>query len=284
MIKLLAVFVTLTAASMTAVAALDRGGTMIDKMLLAAMSLVIVLAVHLLPAVSRRPAAWLVWIGCLLCAIFGHLTFFTHASLRAGDNRAQQSALAVGTERQVEATREALANIKARPVAVVAAELALASDRRSRAALREEIAGGKHAEVLRDDLVRLSVVLSTANVSGAVDPVTARLSLVTGWSESAVAIVIGLTFSILIELIGALIWYEALRPSRVSVVTVATPVTTHVTTHVTPATTPATPVINPVTTLQEAIQSGECRGTVSGIREFLGCSQSRAIELRRALA
>lgn len=319
MIKLgLAVFVTLTAEFMTAVAAWDRGGTMVDKALLVAMSVVIVLAVHLLLAISRRPAAWLVWAGCLLCAIYGHLTFLTHASLRAGDNRAQQSALTVGTERQVEVTREALANIQARAVTTVAAELATSSDRRARAALREEIADGKRAGALRGDLVRLSGVLTGANVSGAVDPVTARLSVVTGWSESEIAVVIDLTFSILLEMIGALVWVEALRPSSgnsIKVTPFTLPVTTRVTGSVTPATThvttstttddssaatyatnqkttdennaETTPVTDsesdPVTKLKVAIQSGKCRATVNGIREFLGCSQNRALELRREL-
>jgi len=266
--------------AMTAVAAWDRGGTAVDKALLMAMSIVIVLAVHLLLAMSRQPAAWLVWAGCLVCAIYGHLTFFTHASLRAGDIRAQQSALVVGTERQIKTTREAMAEIKARPVATVAAELAVTSDRRERAALREEIAEGRRTEALRDDLVRLSGVSTTAQVSGSSDPVTARLAEVTGYSESGVAVAIGITFSILIELIGALLWYEALRRTDEGVTVTGTeeihtqpPVTDGVT-H---------PVADHVTALQEAIQSGKCRKTVASIRKFLRCGQVRAMELRRTL-
>lgn len=303
MIKLLAVFITLTASSMTAVAAWDRGGTVIDKALLVSMSVVIVIAVHLLPALSRRPAAWLVWAGCLLCAIYGHLTFLIHASQRAGDNLAQHSSLSVGTERQIEITREALAQIKARPVATVAAELAQESDKRTRAALTVEIAEGKKAEALRDGLVKLSGVSTEAQVTGAADPATAKLAAATGLGESTISVVIGLTFSMLIELIGALVWVEALRSSRVSSVKVATvttnvtpvtssaatPVTTDVTESVTIVAGNETPhtttyVSDHVTTLQEAIKFGECKGTVASIREFLGCSQSKAMELRRELA
>lgn len=280
MLRLLAVFVTFTAASMTAVAAWDRGGTMIDKALLVAMSVVIVLAVHLLLALSRRPAAWPVWAGCLLCAIYGHLTFLTHASLRAGNVRAQQSALTIGTERQMEETRDALAEIKARPVATIAAELATTSSWRERAALRAEIAEGKRAEALRDELVRLSGVSTTAQVSGAADPVTARLAAVTGYSESGVSVVIGMTFAILLELIGALLWYEALRrPDEAATITSTyeEDIEERIAATVTDA------VTDPVTALLEAIKAGQCRGTVAGIRAFLGCSQARAMELRREL-
>lgn len=277
MIKLLCVFVTITAASMTSAAAWDRGGTLIDKVLLVALSAVIVLAVHLLPALSRRPVVWLVWAGCLFCATFGHLTFLTHASLRAGDERAQQSALTMGTERQIDMTREALLQISARPVATVAAVLAMASDRRERAALRAEIAEGKRAEVLQDDLVRLSGVSTEAQVSGADDPVISRISAVTGYSESAVFVVVGMTFSILIELVGALLWVEALRPSEATIITGNHGI--NIKERIESAVTAA--VTDPVTTLRMAIEAGQCRETVAGIRAFLKCSQARAMKLRR---
>ena len=108
---LLAIFVTVTSTSMTAVAAWDRGGSLIDKSLLVSMSVVIVLAVHLLPSISRRPFTWFIWSGCLACAIYGHLTFLTHASLRAGDALAKQSALNVGIDNQIETVKAALAQI-----------------------------------------------------------------------------------------------------------------------------------------------------------------------------
>lgn len=336
-IKALATFVTIVAALMTAVAAWDRGGTPLDKGLLVAMSVVIVLAVHLLPAISRRPSAWLVWTGCLLCAVYGHLTFLTHASQRASESLAQQSVLKVGTERQFDLTKEALAQIKARPVAEVAAELAVTQDKRARAALTVEIAAGKKAEKLREDLVRLSAVSTEAQVNGSVDPVTQKLAELFESSQGAVSVVIGLTFAMLLELIGALLWVEALRPSaknaeKVSDVTLPvtrptvvsdTPVTRSATTTatslVTPVTTqtksnatlPATPAVTQneshaetfatsqeiptatptesapensnVTSLKSAIEAGKCKATVNGIRAFLGCSQSRALELRRAL-
>lgn len=40
---------------------------------------------------------------------------------------------------------------------------------------------------------------------------------------------------------------------------------------------------DPVTDLRQAIDAGRCKPTVAGIRSFLGCSQAKAMELRRAL-
>lgn len=308
MLRFLAVFITFVATSMTAVAAWDRGGTPIDKTLLVSMSVVIVLAVHLLPAISRRPITWLVWAGCLICAVYGHLTFLTHASMRAGQTLAQQSALAIGTQNQVDTVREALAQIKARPVAEVMAQLAQTNAPRVRAALRAEIAEGKKAEAFRNELVRLSQVSTAAHVDGAVDPVTAKLAQILGVTEGAISIVIGLTFALLVELVGAVVWFEALRPTNTNseaVTTVTTGVTTPVTqnatdtsSHVTPdvttnVTRPNSSVTTPAATnesshastaLKAAIESGQCKATVNDIRAFLGCSQAKASELRRSLA
>jgi len=69
---------------MAGVAAWDRGGTLADKLLLICSSVVIVLAVHFLPSLSKRPVMWLVWVACLALRDVWPLTFLTHASLRAG--------------------------------------------------------------------------------------------------------------------------------------------------------------------------------------------------------
>lgn len=281
MTKPLAIFVTTIAAAMAAMAAWDRGGTILDKLLLVSMSVVIVLAVHLLPALSRRPAAWLVWAGCLLCAIYGHLTFLTHANLRAGDIRAQQSTLTVATDRQIAIAQESLANIKARPISVVAAELAASKSWRERAALNVEIAEGKRVQKLRDELGRLSQVSTTAQVTESSDPVTARLSKATGISESAIIVTIGMNFAVLLELVGALLWFEAIRLPVAPVYKASQPETLPNEPAMTGATQAATDDITAVT---EAIKGGRCKGTVAGIREFMGCSQSRAMELRRVVA
>lgn len=264
MTKSLALFVTLVAVLMTAVAAWDRGGNELDRALLVAISIVIIIAVHLLPAITRRPVALLVWFGCLLCAIYGHLTFLTHANLRAGDIRAQQSTQVASTERQIRAIETALSQIQARPVALVAAELAKTDRLRDRGALRAEIAEGERAEALRDDLVRLYGIAATVESAEAKDPVIAHIATATGLNEGEIVTGIGLLFSLLIELVGVLLWNEALR-RRYSGNTVNDDTE------------------DEMTELQTAIANGNCRVTVADIRTFLGCSQQRAMEIRRTL-
>lgn len=277
LVKSLAVFVTITASFMAAVAGWDRGGTVIDRGLLVALSVAVILAVHLLPALSRRPAAWLVWAFCFMCAIYGHLTFFTHASLRAGEARAQQSALTVGTERQIKALETALETVRARPIALVSAQLAQTKGSRERAALREEIAEGRRAELLRTQLANLYAVSTKAQVEGTVDPVASRLAQVFGVSESQITIIVGMVFAILLELIGTILWFEALKK--------------HATVPATEAATPALPgatVDTPagtedITALFEAVKAGKIKPTLRDIRVFMNCSQEKAMKLRREL-
>jgi hypothetical protein len=299
--KHVAAFVTLTAACMAAVAAWERGGTLLDKVLLVSMSSIIVMAVHLLPALSRRLIVWPLWMGCMLCAMYGHLTFLIHASVHAEENMAQHSALTVGTERQIEVIRESLALINARPVATVAAELAVTRDSRRRTALRAEIAEGRRAEALEDELVKLSGISTVARSARETDPVTASLAEVTRYSDRAVAVVIGMTFSVLIELVGALLWYEVLRQTdrgagqpRNSMTDGVTEGVTFTEEAVTGFTRTEDPIITGTSVLTtelsgqvapviNAIKIGECRPTVAGIRKYLGCSQARASELRREI-
>ena len=266
--KMLASFVTLTAMAMASAAAWDRGGDAVDRALLVALSVAICAGAQLIPAVSKRRLAWLLWFCCVLGTMYSHLVFFTHASLHAGEVRAQQSNQVVGTEKQIEAARDALAGISARPVSVIASELAVTRGWRKRSALQDELTEARRAAGLRDALVRLNGKATEAGVASATDPVTERIASVTGSSEASISLLIGLGFAILLELVGALLWVEVLRHSEGE-----------------PTAGGAKPDAckDPVAELRAAIYAGKLKPTVAGIRAFLGCSQAKAMELRRAI-
>ena len=274
----LAVLITLTAILMSILAALHRAGTFPEQILLMAISVIMVLAVHFLPSISRRFPAWILWSGCFACAIFGHLTFLTHSALDASQNRVQQSVQVRSTDAQIKAVKDALSAISARPVAVVAAEMANTDDWKRVVALREELRQSKRADGLRDELVRLSAVTADAVVANSADPVTSRIASITGLSEAGITITIGLLFSILLELTGAFLWFETLRrqPVTLPVTTVTESVTTQVTAQV-------TQVSADLSRLLEAIQARQCKTTVRSIRTFLHCSQQKAMMLRREI-
>jgi hypothetical protein len=309
---LLASFITLTAIFMAGIAAWDRGGTLADKILLICLSVVIVLAVHLLPAISKRPVMWLVWGVCLLCAVYGHLTFLTHASLRAGAAQSQETLKHIGIERQIQIIKESLEKIEARPVAVVAAELSKSTSKKERSALNLELAEAKKASVLRDQLIMLSGVSAEAQILESADPVVSKLAGFFGVKDTIIYVTIGLVISVLIEVIGALVWFEVLR------VPVKNEAGSHVTqavtnpmvinknnglcvsdgfekilvtdnnSHVTPVTEHGSSHVNArdsglLLSLKEAIDAGNCKPTVTSIQNFLNIARSRAAELRKLL-
>ena len=267
MTRYLALFITATAMAMAAVAAWDRGGNAVDRALLVAMSVAVCAGTHLIPALTKRRVAWLLWAGCLLGTVYGHLVFFTHASLRAGEGRAQHSVQTQGLAHQAEAMQDALSGITARPVAVVAAELAGEQSSRQRSALRLELEEARRAAALRDELVVLAGAATTVQAAASSDPVTVRLSEVTGSSEAGITVAIGIGFSVLLELVGALLWCEALQRGDKEIQSEPENLAK----------------LSSLAQLKAAVSAGQCKPTVSGIRVYMGCGQAKAMDLRRAL-
>lgn len=261
---ILALFVTTTAILMSAVAASERGGTSIDQALLIALSIAVCAGSHVIPAISKRKLPWLIWVLCLVGTVYSHLTFLSYASQRAVNEHSRNSLQRVGIEREISATREALAAINARPVTEVAAKLALVKGWKIRKALEAELSEAKHAESLRDELIKLSSNASVAELTGAVDLVTARVAQVTKSNENMIDLAIGLGFSILLELFGAFLWYEALHREEDNQSYFPAKESSFI-------------------DLEEAIASGTIRPTVKEIRAYMGCSQAKAMELHRAL-
>ncbi len=261
--------VTATAMAIAAVSALDRGGTILDQMLMIALYVAICAGTHFILAFSNHPTAWFLWICCMLGTVFVHLTFLTHANIRAGEVRAQHSVQKTEIERQIKVANETLATIKSRPIAVVADVLASSHDWRQRPALRAELAEAKRAAVLRDDLILLSATATTAAVVASNDPVVTSIAYVTGSSATSITLVVSLFFAILLELMGALLWRTALRlPRQSGISNVANELQI---------------AHDPIGELRTAVDSGECPATVSGIRKFMHCGQDKALAIRRAL-
>jgi len=263
----LAVMVSVTAMAMAGVAAWDRGATRLDSLLLLALSISIVLGTHLIPSLTRRKTALVLWMGCLLCAVYSHMTFLTIASNRAGDLRAQNSIHVQGFKQQIDAVTSALNGITARPVTQVARDLANADNYRLRVSLKAELGESRRAAKLRDELVRLQGLVTTAQDTDNTDPVTLLLASVTNKTESELNFVIWLGFSVLLELLGVLLWIEVTSRSggllKVDSLNQSKS--------------------DLYLSLQNAIKAGKCKPTVAGIRSYLRCGQSQAMTLRRLI-
>ena len=182
-----------------------------------ALAVAVVAAVHLLPALCRSLAVWLLWLACFVVAVHGH----TGLLLQAGENvaTARHAPQAQALIEQREAIRQALASIRARPVAVVAALLARDQSPERRQALQLELIDSQKADALRDELVTLAQKRADdAGHGGVTDPVTKGISAVTGLSVQSVTLAVAMVTAALLELVGLVLWRAALRPEPVATV------------------------------------------------------------------
>lgn len=272
---------------------MQRASTEHDRVLLACLGVVIVLAVHMLPALRRRVhqlVLWPVWLLCLALAGSGHASWFYRAAESATEAREAVSATVVAAARERAAIEQTLGTIKARPVAQVASQLARSTDPDRRAALTDELAESRRAAGLRDRLVSVSGYTpgSSQAPPGTPDVHTSTVSV------TDVTLVMSVAAAVLLEVLGALFWSVALagendtaQPVQASaqpvrhvvqqVVNVLAPIMAR------PAQASAIEVIDDLADLRAAVARGECRLSVRGIREYMGVGSAKAAQIRQQL-
>ncbi|TXD99534.1 hypothetical protein FUT89_04575, partial [Ralstonia pseudosolanacearum] len=97
---LLSAAATGTAICLSVLAGWQRGGSVAEKLVWVAISVVLVVSAHLLPALVRdspyrvRAVAGVLWAACMATACFGHATFFLLAQRHAGELRATAATVA----------------------------------------------------------------------------------------------------------------------------------------------------------------------------------------------
>jgi hypothetical protein len=267
----LAVMVLGASLLMAGAAAWQRSETPLDRALLVVLSCVTVSAVHLLPSLTKSRAMWPLWAGCFMLAVYGHAGFFSFASTRANEARAEQSQHTLALKSQQARVRETLQSITARPLASVAGQLSRTTDQNRREALAVELNEAKRAAELRDSLLRIEVELGS-NVA-TVDPVMRQLSAVTGANTQTVALIFNLGAAALVEVLGAVLWVQLIATENKAICAAGD----------TDAQSKPPMQSSGVDALRSAVSEGRCRATVKGVREFMGCSQAKAMELRRQL-
>jgi hypothetical protein len=299
----IAVTATATAIGLSAIAGIQRGGWESERGLLIAMGVVLVVAAHLIPALTRGKSAtarvigFAIWAAAMAATCYGHATFFVFAANHAGDDRASHV-----TAAPVTASRDPVTI--ARDRAAVAGKLAQAQAERCRRtcpelqARRARLTGEIEAlDVEREMTERDSAArdhVTDKRDSVARDPMTAALGL------SSVAI--GMLFAAVLEGVACLCWTLALSPAgRVTVEPVTAPPTER---RIEPVTQPApaievgakptetatatkpAPPSAPESDLERAraaVEANQLRATVIEIRKFFGCSQSRAAAIAKQL-
>lgn len=308
----LALAATATSVCLSVFAGWQRGGLQTERVLLICISVVLVVATHLLPALCR-PHGWRIrgygaalWIGCMVATCYGHAVFFVTAQQHAGEVRAAvvpavsaagRNLAAIANDRAGVVTR--LAHVAERKCSKKCADVRierLTLTARLAALDVESIEGmRRHRALERSDAER---------IAAKADPVAGLLT-VFGVAASRVDLVAGMAFAIVLEGVACFCWLLARPPAeaRAGAVEPAQEVSHGLrVTPVTPITKSLPPVGNnpqcpevavssppseqgnDVTRVLKAVSDGTVRGTVAEIRKYLGCSQAKAAAVRKQLA
>ncbi|SAK97655.1 hypothetical protein AWB75_07139 [Caballeronia catudaia] len=305
---LLALAATITAACLSIAAGWQRGGWPAERALWIVLGVVLVVAAHLLPALCRG-ARWplrcvgaALWIGCTLSACYGHATFFLFAQQHAGELRA--APLPDASTLTTPTAGRSLTRVTAERAAVVAQLVTVKTAARQRVlsarleALDAEAGEVRRQQVTDDRTAALEDRKQAEREAARADPATTRVAALLGVPVARVDLLSGLLFAAVLEGVACFCWLLAISP-RATVTArdslpeaVTAPVTVSVLAPVTHGTAPATATAEHVkdgraedaASVQAAIAAGLLRGTVTDIRRFLGCSQSRAAALRRQIS
>jgi hypothetical protein len=315
----LAAGATATALSLSVLAGWQRGGSLPERVVWVAIGVMLVVGAHLLPALVRdapwrvRATGGLLWVACLATTCYGHTIFFVLAQEHAGERRASTAiaansaqtgrSLTVVMSERATATRQ-LAFAQAQRCA---RDCGLLDARRTTLAAKLDALDAE-----RDDIRRRQSQDDRATAQRdalRADPVTSRLAVLLGTTTARVDLLSGLAFAAVLEGVACLLWTVVLRPSH------STEVVMDVTRMTAPAVAATTYVDAPssvdseavtgsygrsddpvsplsvtdaaddvVSQLAREIAAGRVRATVVDIRRHLGCSQARAVALRRQLA
>lgn len=221
---ILSVAATGTAICLSVLAGWQRGGSLAERLVWVAISIVLVASAHLLPALVRdsryqvRAVAGVLWAASMLTACYGHTTFFLLAQRHAGELRVAavpvvasaptgRSLTTVMVDRAAVTGLLATANaqrcsrnctaLEARRVVLTAKLDALEAE--AGETRRRQLAEDR-TEERRDALVA--------------DPVTARLAALLGTTATRVDLLSGLVFAAVLEGVACLLWTITLSSPR----------------------------------------------------------------------
>lgn len=263
----LALITSVVCAAMAAAAAVERATTSMDRWLVTAVAVALVLGAHILPALARK--SWwarVIFAGCVAATLYHHAHYFHGVQERSGVQRAA----AVTMTGHAKALQDELGTLSVRAVPVVAADLAQAGAKAAQAgavlarctakgerctgaqasaqaadarvqALQDERTASLRASTIRAALAEAAQAQDQQRTALAADPVDTQLAALLGVRVDAISLVFALLQSLLLELVAAYLWTLALPGAP-------TPAPT-------PALTPTTVPVAPVAPMQAVLLS-----------------------------
>lgn len=238
----LAVAATGVSGCLSIIAACERGGDLAERLVWVGLSLVLLLAAHLLPALSRyvpplaRVPAAVLWLAAMAATGYGHLTFFVMAPEHAGAVRAASIPVTHVTPPVTGPSPAAVAAERAGVTAKLASLDTMRctshcdwmAARRStllarRDALDVAYNEAKRIEAAQDRYNAQQDRVQAAQAAAMADPVVGTLARLVGTTADRLNLAVGLAFGASLELVACFCWFIALPAARHAVETIAEP-------------------------------------------------------------
>ena len=301
---LMAMMASVSSVSISAFAGWQRGESIEQKLLLAAVSVIAVVGVHLLPAICRqatpvaRAFGLLLWSICAVFVAYGHASYYLITQENAGEHRV--AALAPTQLTTVQSPKRALPAILADVSRLTASQAAVSlagcsedcSGRRARIDLLK--ARMRMLEAEADEAKRWQLAqdrMESRRIAARDDPVITRLAGSLGVAIASVGLVMGFLFSVSLEGLGCFCWYlwsqRHDRPVTYPVIETVTerlqrdPVETAATAR---DMQPRSELEVLAEKVKSEIEAGRVCCTVTAIRAHLQCGQAKAASIRRLIA
>ncbi|WP_369050626.1 hypothetical protein [Burkholderia gladioli] len=225
----LAIGSTLLGVFIAACAGWESGCGVRDRLVMAAMGVLIVSSSHVLPALGarfngmRRAAILAAWIGCFSYALLGQATFFALAQQDAGDARAM-AVNVPGTPERVDSSQGRSLTVIAQDEAAVDAKLESAKvtrcstgacrwrDARQHAlearltVLKVEADEAKRREAQEDRAAKQADDAQALRESRRADPIASQLVVLFGWNPVGIGLLRTHLPAVMLELLPGLLW------------------------------------------------------------------------------
>ena len=293
-----AIVASLISAGIAILVGMHRSDVTVEIIIFSSVGCLSVFGAHLLLPLSRhrgwflRTLGGMLWLLCTAFVGYSHTTFFVTAQDRAELRRSEQYNVdnAPSNPKPSRELSAVLSEIAATRDTLVSLEL---STCRSRCLKKQEKATalmGK-IEALEAEAEEIRKWRSdsadhlAATSAQKVDPLNQRLSRVLGLQISTIDLVTALLFAGLLEAVACYCWFLFLTRSDAHMTHRSSEMTAHVTTDATIDVTDenCSDLDRQVALVQAEIHAGRIKCSVKSIREYLGCAQARAREVRKLI-
>ncbi|VVE14366.1 MULTISPECIES: hypothetical protein [Pandoraea] len=230
----LAVAATLTSLFITVIASEERGATWAEKAVWVATGVVILLAAHLLPALTKgarmsvKGMALPIWIAALLATGYTHATFFLNAQGRVGEQRASDvgATMSVPALPSVHSLRSrtkiaadvatTLRNLALLDIGRCGANCGAVNARRKALSARLEALRIEDAEAVRAEKAadaRMAAVdrSQKAQDNARVDPFVANLAAVLRLRTDLISLIMAIVLGWLVDAVAVVSWASVAR-------------------------------------------------------------------------